>query len=260
LPTRKILHRDRTQRAKVVELLRMAVSLEFYEEGSAIKLSALWEIEEFARRACIRRRDVAIDPARGCRARREQELAMMDPKHIKRGALIELRDDETATWIPLTVVSILAPSGSVECRTLANETILTTVAALVKDARPRPSDGRCRDCGYDAHDGPCVERRCSECGAEVSSRCVRHPEAPVHVYRRKRYLAEIEEDKPYPTREWALGLQCDLVEQMRVLRDAEQPRQNRVMITTVERGELLSALENAIRLIDLLPTEKRRGA
>jgi hypothetical protein len=183
---------------------------------------------------------------------------MMDPKHVKRGALIELRDDETGQWLPLSVISIV--HDNVECRTLRNEPILTTVAALVKDARPRPSDGRCRDCGYDAHDGPCVERRCSECGAEVSSRCAQHPDQPVHVYRRKRCLAEIEEDKPYPTRERALGLQCDLVEQMRVLRNAEQPRQSCVMITAGERGELLSALENAIRLIDQLPTEKRRGS
>jgi hypothetical protein len=28
---------------------------------------------------------------------------MMDFKHIKRGALIELRDDETGQWIPLTM-------------------------------------------------------------------------------------------------------------------------------------------------------------
>jgi hypothetical protein len=44
----------------VVELLRCAAALEFYEEGAhgnflrsaAIKLSAPWEIEELARRAC----------------------------------------------------------------------------------------------------------------------------------------------------------------------------------------------------------------
>lgn len=48
------------QRAKVVELLRLAASLEFYEEGAygnflrsaAIKLATPWEIEELARRAC----------------------------------------------------------------------------------------------------------------------------------------------------------------------------------------------------------------
>jgi hypothetical protein len=48
------------QRARVVELLRCAAALEFYEEGAygnflrsaAIKLSAPWEIEELARRAC----------------------------------------------------------------------------------------------------------------------------------------------------------------------------------------------------------------
>ena len=49
-----------TQRAQVVELLRCAAALEFYEEGAhgsflrsaAIKLSAPWEIEELARLAC----------------------------------------------------------------------------------------------------------------------------------------------------------------------------------------------------------------
>ena len=48
------------QRAKVVELLRCAAALEFYEEGAhgsflrsaAIRISASWEIEELARRAC----------------------------------------------------------------------------------------------------------------------------------------------------------------------------------------------------------------
>lgn len=48
------------QRADVVELLRCAAALEFYKEGApgnflrsaAIKLSAPWEIEELARRAC----------------------------------------------------------------------------------------------------------------------------------------------------------------------------------------------------------------
>lgn len=48
------------QRAAVVELLRYAAALEFYEEGAhgnflrsaAIKLSAPWQIEEFARLAC----------------------------------------------------------------------------------------------------------------------------------------------------------------------------------------------------------------
>lgn len=185
---------------------------------------------------------------------------MMDPKHIRQGALIELHDEETATWIPLTVVTVSVTSGNVECRTLANEPILTTTSALVKDARLRSRDGSCRDCGYDAHDGPCVERRCSECNAEVSSCCMHHPERPVHVYRRKRYLAEIEEDKPYPTREGSRVLQQDLAEQMRTLRDADQVRQNRVMITGVQRAEILSALENAIHLIESLPTEKRRGA
>ena len=74
-----------------------------------------------------------------------------------------------------------------------------------------------------------------------------------------RYLAEIEEDKPYPTREWAAGIQRDLIEQMRVLRNVSEVRQNRYMINGLERSEILSALENAIRLIDALPTEKRRS-
>jgi hypothetical protein len=183
---------------------------------------------------------------------------MMEPKSIQRGTLIELYDAETKQWLPLTIVSIVF--DKVECRTLANEPILTTTSALIKDARLRPRDGSCPDCGYEAHDGPCVERRCAECGAEVSSRCSRHPDQPVHVYRRKRYLAEIEHDKPYPTRESCLALQKDLAAQMYTLRHAEQPRQSRVMITVVERSEILSALENAIRLIDSLPTEKRRSS
>lgn len=182
----------------------------------------------------------------------------MDPKSIRRGALIELRDDETKSWIPLTIISIV--HDNVECRTLTDEPILTTTTALIKNARLRPSNGSCSDCGYEAHDGPCVERRCGECGAEVSSRCSLHPQQPVHVYRRVRYLAEIVEDKPYPTRENCLALQKDLAAQMYTLRHAEQPRQSRVMITVVERSEILSALENAIRLIDSLPTEKRRAS
>ena len=181
----------------------------------------------------------------------------MDPKDIKRGALIELLDGDPAQWLPLTIVSIV--HDRVECRTLANEPILTTTSALTKDARLRPRDGSCRDCGYDAHDGSCVERRCSECDAEVGSRCSQHPQQPVHVYRRVRYLAEIEEDKPYPTREWAVGIQRDLIEQVRVLKGAEEVRQGRFMIKGTERFEVISALENAVRLIDSLPSEKRRG-
>jgi hypothetical protein len=147
---------------------------------------------------------------------------------------------------------------NVECRTLANEPILTTTSALIKDARLRPRDGSCRDCGDEAHDGPCIDRQCSECGVAVSSRCSQHPQQPVHVYRRLRYLAEIVEDKPYPTREQSEALRRDLLEQMRTLRDAEQPRQGRVMITAVGRAEILSALENAAKLIDSLPSAKRR--
>lgn len=181
---------------------------------------------------------------------------MMDPKSIKRGALIELRDDETGQWLPLSIISIVF--DKIECRTLTNEPIHTTTTALIKDARLRPHDGSCRDCGDEAHDGPCVDRICSECNTTLRSRCFHHPEAPVHVYRRKRYLAEIEEDKPYPTRETTVALQRDLAEQMRTLRAGEEVRQNRVMITGVARAEILSALENALRLIDALPTEKRR--
>ena len=179
----------------------------------------------------------------------------MDPKHIKPDVLIELRDEETQSWLPLTIVSVAG--ANVECRMLTGEPILTTVSALVTDARLRPRDGSCADCGYEAHDGPCVERVCSECGVEVSSRCSQHPQQPVHVYRRVRYLAEIVADKPYPTREWSRGLRNDLAEQMRILRNAEQPRQSRVMITVTERADMLSAIENAIKLIDALPTEKR---
>ena len=182
----------------------------------------------------------------------------LDPKHIRPGALIELRDDETDQWIPLTIDTVAA-GGNVECHTIANEKIFTMASALIADARLRPRDGSCQDCGYDAHDGPCVERRCSECNAEVSGPCIRHPDRPVHVYRRKRYLAEIEEAKPYPTREWAGGILRDLVAQVQVLRNAEEVRQGRFMIRGTERFEIISALENAIRLIDALPTEKRKG-
>jgi len=181
----------------------------------------------------------------------------MAPKDIQRRALIELRDDKTGQWIPLTIISIVF--DKIECRTLANEPIHTTTAALIKDARLRPPDGSCRDCGAEAHNGPCIDRICAECGAQVRSRCAEHPDQPVHVYRRKRYLAEIEEDKPYPTRENSLPLQRDLSEQMRTLRNADEVRQGRVMITSLARTEILSALENAFRLLASLPTEKRRG-
>ena len=40
---------------------------------------------------------------------------MMDPKQIKAGALIELRDEETQAWLPLTIVSVTG--ANVECRT-----------------------------------------------------------------------------------------------------------------------------------------------
>jgi len=181
---------------------------------------------------------------------------VMDPKHIKPDAMIELRDAETKSWLPLTIVSV--EQDNVECRTLAGEPVLMTRASLIADARLRPRDGSCADCGWEAHDGPCIECRCSECGAEVGSRCSQHPQQPVHVYRRQRYLAEIVEDKPYPTREQSHALRRDLVEQMGALRSHGEVRQGRVVITTLERAEILSALENAVRLIDSLPTEKRR--
>jgi hypothetical protein len=184
--------------------------------------------------------------------------AMIEPKSLKRGALIELRDIETGQWLPLTIISIV--HDNVECRTLRDEPILTTTSALLKDARLRPHDGSCRDCGDDAHEGPCIDRQCAECGVTVSSRCSQHPQHPVHVYRRLRYLAEIVEDKPYPTREQAMALHRDLMEQMRVLRNAEEPRQGRVMIKATERYDILSAIENAMQLIDSLPGAKRRSS
>ncbi len=182
----------------------------------------------------------------------------MEYKDIRHGALIELFDAETKEWRPLSIISIVF--DNVECRTLANEPILTTKAALMKDARLRPRDGSCPDCGWEAHDGPCVERVCSECGVEVSSRCSQHPHRPVHVYRRMRYLAEIVENKPYPTREQSEALRRDLAEQMSVLRNASEVRQGKVMISGLERSEILGALENATRLIESLPSEKRRSS
>jgi predicted Zn-ribbon and HTH transcriptional regulator len=184
--------------------------------------------------------------------------AMMDPKHVVKGAMIELYDDETKTWIPLTIVSV-SQSGNVECKMLDDAKILTTAAALVSGARLRPRDGSCKDCGYEAHEGPCEERRCSDCGSEVSSRCSQHPTSAVHVYRKMRYLADIIEEKPYPTRQSCEALRRDLIEQMQTLRNAEQPRQSRVMITVTQRMEIISALENATKLIESLPGERRRS-
>ncbi|HSX23462.1 MAG TPA: hypothetical protein VLE97_11875 [Gaiellaceae bacterium] len=181
---------------------------------------------------------------------------MMDPKHIKPGVMIELRDEETQSWLTLTIASVTG--DKVECRRLTGGPIYTTMSSLIADARLRPRDGSCPDCGYEAHDGPCVERRCSECGAEVSSRCSQHPHQAVHVYRRLRYLAEIVEDKPFPTRESSEALRRDLIAQVQTLRNAEQPRQSRVMITVGDRGDILSALENALVLIESLPGGERR--
>ena len=65
---------------------------------------------------------------------------MMDPKHIRPDVMIELRDEENSSWIPLTIVSVTGKN--VECRTLAYEPILTTVADLVRDARLRPRGAR----------------------------------------------------------------------------------------------------------------------
>jgi hypothetical protein len=176
-------------------------------------------------------------------------------RSIKPGTRIELRDAESGSWIPLTIATVAG--GNVECRTIANEPILTTTSALVRDARLRPLDGSCADCGCEAHTGSCVERLCSECGVQVSSRCFRHPQQPVHVYQRQRYLAEIIEDKPYPTHAQALALRRDLMEQMSTLRSAEEPRQGRVMITAIARTEILSAIENAVQLINSLPGRRR---
>lgn len=182
---------------------------------------------------------------------------MMDIKNIRPGVLIELHDEETGQWIPLTIMFVI--DRKVECQTLAGEPILTTAGRLIQSARLRPHNGSCGDCGYDAHDGPCVERCCSECGVAISSRCSQHPYSAVHVYRRKRYLAEIIKDKPYPTRETSETIRRDIAEQMRMLRNTSEVRQNRYMITGLERSEILSALENAARLIDSLPSERKRS-
>lgn len=183
----------------------------------------------------------------------------MQPKDVQRGALIELRDSETGQWLPLFIISIV--HDHVECRTIANEPILTTTTALIENARLRPRDGSCRDCGDDAHEGPCIDRLCSECGVCVSSRCSQHPQSAVHVYRRQRYLAEIVLDKPYPTRESSEALRRDLSDQMRTLRFADELR-GRVMLKPLERTEILSAIENALQLIDALPnnTKRRRSS
>jgi len=76
---------------------------------------------------------------------------MLEPKDIKHGALIELCDTETNQWLPLTIVSVVF--DKVECRMLTGEPIFTTTSALIVDARLRPRDGSCRDCGDDAHGG-----------------------------------------------------------------------------------------------------------
>ena len=182
---------------------------------------------------------------------------MLRPEALKPGTLIELRDDETKSWLPLTIESIIG--NNVTCKMLSDEIILSTVADLTKDARLRPRDGSCADCGWEAHDGPCIERVCSACGVEVSSRCSQHPQQPVHVYRRIRYLAEIVEDKPFPTQESCAALRADLIDQMDVLRNGERPRPSRVMITAQQSGDMICALDAAVNLLNTLPSEKKRG-
>lgn len=181
----------------------------------------------------------------------------MDPKHIKPDVMIELRDDETKSWLPLTIVSVTR--DNIECQMLTGEPIFTTMSSLVADARLRPRDGSCADCGWEAHDGPCIERVCSQCGCEVSSRCSQHPQQPVNVYRRIRYLAEIIEDKPFPTQESCAALRADLIDQMDALRNGERPRPSRVMITAQQSFDILSAIDAAVNLINSLPSEKKRG-
>jgi len=178
----------------------------------------------------------------------------MDARDIKNGALIELRDDETDQWIQLTVVSVVF--DNVECRTLANEPILTTIAALKTNARLRPRDGSCADCGHEAHDGPCTERRCSECNREIMGRCFDHPLRAVHVYRRIRYLAEVIEDKPYPTQETAEALRRDLIAQMHTLRASRGP-QGWLKLRSTDLMDVVSAIENAVALIESLPKPPR---
>jgi hypothetical protein len=179
---------------------------------------------------------------------------VLDLEQIKPGKHVELRDDESKDWLPLTIMTV---SGkNVECRMTTGEAIFATIDDLLVNARLRPYDGSCADCGDDAHAGPCIERRCSDCGSDVSSRCSQHPLAPVHVYRRIRYLAEVVAEKPYPTQETAAALRRDLVTMMHTLRNAEQPRQSRVMITVADRADILSAIENAVQLIESLPSGK----
>jgi hypothetical protein len=181
---------------------------------------------------------------------------MLDPAHIKPKQLIELRDDEAKDWLPLTIVA--TTGTNVECRMLTGERIFTTTAELLKSARLRPHNGSCPDCGDDAHAGPCIERVCSECGSDVGSRCSQHPLRPVNVYRRLRYLAEVVVEKPYPTQETAAALRTDLITMMHTLRNAEEPRQGRVLLKAVERAEILSAIENAVQLIESLPSDRSR--
>jgi hypothetical protein len=182
---------------------------------------------------------------------------MLDLKHIKPGVLIEVRDEETASWLPLTIDEVTL--DAVKCHMLTGELIYAKKSELIKDARLRPRDGSCADCGWEAHDGPCVERVCSACGVEVSSRCSQHPHQPVNVYRRIRYLAEIVDDKPFPTQERYAALRADLIDQMDVLRNGEKPRPSRVMITAQQSGDMICALDAAVNLINALPSEKKRG-
>jgi hypothetical protein len=179
----------------------------------------------------------------------------LDPKSIKRGALVEMRDDDRGEWIPLTIISIVF--DNVELRTISNQPIHAKMADVAIRCRPRPADGSCRDCGDEAHEGSCIDRCCSECGHDVASRCSLHPRAAIHVYRRERWLAELIEDRPYPTQEDSEPLRRDLHDQIATLRNADRPRAGRVMITALQATEIQSALENAAALIGRLPKKTR---
>ena len=48
----------------------------------------------------------------------------------------------------------------------------------------------CEDCGDDPHEGDCVVSTCTDCGAEVGSRCSLHPTATVRVTSRSRRVAD----------------------------------------------------------------------
>ncbi len=62
---------------------------------------------------------------------------MLDPKHIRPDVMIELRDEETKSWLPLTIVSVTHPN--VECRMLTGEPIFATVSLIMKITMHRPA-------------------------------------------------------------------------------------------------------------------------